>query len=155
MRLWRLSSARRARDFGGGYGLAHSGRWNTPGRPVTYCASVPSLAALEKRAHVRDPRLLPPQVMVEYDVPDDLDVRRVELSDLPGDWARREIDTQKLGDNWLDSATADLLVVPSVIVPIASAPDRNVLVNHRRSETSRITIVAMIPFTLDPRLFAA
>ena len=26
MRLWRLSSARHARDFSGGYGLLHSGR---------------------------------------------------------------------------------------------------------------------------------
>jgi RES domain-containing protein len=122
---------------------------------VTYCASVPSLAALEKRVHVADPNLLPPQVMVEYEVPDDLAVHRVELSDLPADWVRREIDTQKLGDDWLDAATADLLVVPSVVVPIASAPDRNVLVNHRRSGATRVTIVAMIPFTLDPRLFAA
>jgi len=61
MRLWRLSSARRARDFDGGYGLVNSGRWNTTGRPVTYCSTVPSLAALEKRVHVTDPALLPPQ----------------------------------------------------------------------------------------------
>jgi RES domain-containing protein len=47
MRLWRLSSLRRARDFNGGYGLANSGRWNTPGRPVTYCSTVPSITALE------------------------------------------------------------------------------------------------------------
>ena len=72
MRLWRLSSARHAPDFDGGYGLLYNGRWNTRGRPVTYCATVPSLCALEKRVHVVDPALLPDQVMVEYEAPEDL-----------------------------------------------------------------------------------
>jgi RES domain-containing protein len=154
MRLWRLSSARRARTFDGGYGVAHSGRWNTAGRPLTYCATVPSLTALEKRVHVASPHLLPPQAMVEYDVPDDLVVRRIEVHDLPTDWTRREVETQRLGNAWLDAAPEDLLMVPSVVVPIASAPDRNVLINHRRPASARISIVAIVPFTLDPRLFA-
>ena len=83
MRLWRLSSARRARDFDGGFGLHNNGRWNTKGRPVTYCATVPSLSALEKRAHVTDPGLLPDQVVVAYDVPDDIAVHNIEIGDLP------------------------------------------------------------------------
>ena len=153
MRLWRVSSVRRAREFDGGYGLAHNGRWNTAGRPVTYCSTVASLSALEKRVHVGDPGLLPPQAIVEYDVPDDCAVRRIELDELPADWARREVDTQTIGNDWLDAANADLLLVPSVVVPIASAPDRNVLINHRRPATTRMTIVAVTPFTLDARLF--
>src|ERR1700731_4045058 len=75
MLLWRLSSARRATDFDGGFGIFNDGRWNTRGRPVTYCATVPSLAALEKRVHVADPALLPPQVMVAYYLPDGISVR--------------------------------------------------------------------------------
>ena len=81
MLLWRLSSARRAADFDGGFGLFNDGRWNTRGRPVTYCSTVPSLAALEKRVHVADPALLPPQVMVAYDVPDGISVRRIEIDE--------------------------------------------------------------------------
>jgi RES domain-containing protein len=153
MLLWRLSSARRARDFDGGYGLANSGRWNSRGRAVTYCATVPSLAALEKRVHVGDPGLLPPQVMVALDAPDDLALRRIELADLPAGWAAREAMTQQLGDDWLDGIGEALLVVPSVIMPISAAPDRNVLINHRRPETARIAIVDVVPFALDPRLF--
>jgi RES domain-containing protein len=153
MLLWRLSSARRARDFDGGYGLANSGRWNSRGRPVTYCATVPSLAALEKRVHVGDPGLLPPQVMVTLDAPDDLSPRRIELADLPANWTAREAMTQQLGDDWLDGIGEALLVVPSVIMPISAAPDRNVLINHRRPETARIAIVDVVPFALDPRLF--
>ena len=153
MRLWRLSSLRRARDFDGGYGLASSGRWNTTGRPVTYCSTVPSLAALEKRVHVTDTSLLPPQAMVEYGVPDDVPVHNISFDRLPNDWTSREARTQKLGDAWLDECTELILVVPSVIMPIASAPDRNVLINHRHSGSARITITAVTPFTFDLRLF--
>jgi RES domain-containing protein len=153
MRLWRLSSARRARDFDGGYGLYNSGRWNTKGRRVTYCATVPSLSALEKRVHVSDPTLLPDQTMVEYDAPDDVPMRKIEIGDLPVDWAMRETQSQRLGDEWLDQVREAILVVPSVIMPIASAPDRNVLINHRHAAAARIAIVAATPFALDPRLF--
>ena len=153
MRLWRLSSARRARNFTGGYGLLHSGRWNTAGRPVTYCSTAPSLAALEKRVHVTDPSLLPPQSMIEYEVPDDLTQRAVELSALDSDWVHREVDSQRLGDQWLDSIAEPLLIVPSVIMPLPNAPDRNVLINHRHPDTPRIKIVRVVSFELDPRLF--
>jgi len=153
MRLWRLSSARRARDFTGGYGLLHSGRWNTAGRPVTYCSTVPSLTALEKRVHAADPALLPPQSIVEYEVPDDLAQRIIELSDLASDWIRREVDTQKLGDRWLDSITGPLLIVPSAIMPLSNVPDRNALINHRHADAARISIVRVVSFELDPRLF--
>jgi len=153
MRLWRLSSARRAAQFDGGYGISNNGRWNTLDRPVTYCSTVPSLTALEKRVHVTDPALLPPQVMVAYDAPDDITVRRIDVDDLPTDWATQETTTQAIGDGWLDLAAEVLLFVPSVIVPITSAPDRNVLINHRVAEAASIRIAETSSFTLDPRLF--
>ena len=155
MLLWRLASERRARNFDGGYGLANNGRWNTRGRPVTYCSTVPSLCALEKRVHVVDPALLPPQVMVAYEAPDRLAVRKIEISDLSSDWAAREVETQALGDAWLDDGNEALLIVPSVIVPLAAASDRNVLINHRARGVEAIKIIDVVPFTLDPRLFAA
>jgi RES domain-containing protein len=153
MRFWRLSRARRARDLTGGYGLLHSGRWNTVGRPVTYCSTVPSLAALEKRVHVTHPDLLPPQSMVEYDAPDDLQQRTIEPGALASEWVRREVDTQRLGNQWLDSIAEALLVVPSVIMPLSNAPDRNVLINHRHPDVPRIRILRIVSFELDPRLF--
>lgn len=153
MRIWRVSSDRRARDFSGGYGLLNAGRWNTPARPVTYCSNVPSLAALEKRVHVRDPALLPPQAIVEYDAPDDLPRRDINIATLGPHWTTRETDTQQIGDRWLDAATESLLFVPSVILPFANVPDRNVLINHRHVGAARITLVSVTPFTLDPRLF--
>ncbi len=46
-----------------------------------------------------------------------------------------------------------LLSVPSVIMPIANAPDRNILINHRAANVAAIKVEPTTPFTLDPRLF--
>jgi RES domain-containing protein len=153
MRLWRLSSHRRARNFDGGYGLSNDGRWNTRGRPVTYCCTVPSLAALERRVHVSDPALLPPQILVTYELRDDSSKRTIDINELPADWITRETHTQSIGDQWLDSGMETLLFVPSVIVPIANVPDLNVLIDHRVAEAVSIRIADVTSFTLDPRLF--
>ena len=153
MRLWRLSSVRHARDFYGGYGLSFDGRWNTRGRPVIYCSTAPSLAALEKRVHVTDPALLPPQVMVAYDLPDDLASGTIQIADLPSDWTIQQTLTQNIGDSWLDASAQVLLFVPSVVMPIANTTDRNVLINHRVAGAASIEIAEITPFTLDPRLF--
>ena len=154
MRLWRLSNARHAGAFDGGYGILYSGRWNTKGRPVTYCSTVPSLCALEKRVHFNDPALLLSQMMVEYEAPDDLEKTEIRLDDLPADWGRRETHTQRIGDAWLDRHAGALLIVPSVVVPIGTAPDHNVLINHRHRDAERIQIMAAASFTFDPGLFA-
>jgi len=153
MQLWRLSSARHAHDFSGAYGLLHPGRWNTPGRPITYCSTVPSLTALEKRVHVTDPSLLPPLLLIEYSVPDDIPLRAVEYADLTENWISREVDSQQIGDRWLDMGAEALLTVPSAVVPIPRAPERNVLINHRHARSAEIKIVNVLPFTFDPCLF--
>lgn len=153
MRLWRISSERRARDFDGGYGVVNDGRWNTRGHPVTYCSTVPSLAALEKRVHVRDAAILPPQALVAYDLSDDASRRVITIGDLPVNWAARQAQTQLIGDEWLDAAGQLLLLVPSAIVPINDIPDQNVLINHRAPGVDQVKIASITSFSLDPRLF--
>jgi RES domain-containing protein len=154
VRLWRLSNARHARSFDGGFGLISSGRWNSVGRPVTYCSTVPSLCALEKRVHYGSLDLLPPQQMVEYVAPDDLQIGEIGLRELPPNWHGRDLYTRRLGDAWLDGRGGALLRVPSVIVQLPSADDRNVMINHRHPDVGRIEIVDVTPFDLDTRLFA-
>ena len=55
----------------------------------------------------------------------------IALSDLPAEWIARETHAQQRDDQWFDAMTGALLIVPSVVVPLANASDRNVLVNHR------------------------
>ena len=154
MELWRLSGADYAERLDGGYGLANDGRWNTRGRPVTYCSSGPALCVLEKLVHIDDASLLPDDmVFVRYEAPDDLQVQEMRLDDLPDHWRRRDDVTMRLGDDWLDGVSACLLRVPSVIVPIPDTRDRNVLINHRHEDARRITISRIETFRYDSRLF--
>ena len=155
MRLWRLSGAGYADRFDGGYGQRYDGRWSTSGHPVTYCATGPALCVLEKLVHINDPLLLPDDSMlVCYDVPDDLPVDTVDLDRIPPDWLKEQRTTQSMGDAWLRNATAALLRVPSAVVPVAHADDRNVLVNHVHEDVGRISISRIDRFEYDPRLFS-
>jgi RES domain-containing protein len=155
MLLWRLSGTRYARALDGGYGLHFDGRWNTIGHPITYCATSPSLCVLEKLVHIEDPALLPPLTMVTYEMPDDAEIEIVSLDHLPEDWRLREGLTQQMGDAWHQGRSSSLLRVPSAIVPVASSPDLNVLINHAHPAVAAIKIVAADPFVLDPRLFGS
>ena len=155
MQLWRLSGAAFAERFDGGYGLEHAGRWNEPGRPVTYCATGPALCVLEKLVHVEDAGLLPDDTMlVRYYVPDDLHVEESQLAELPGNWRADQRVTRRLGSAWLDRASSCLLRVPSVIVPVPDADDRNVIINHQHQDAARISIARIERFAYDPRLMA-
>ena len=153
MLLWRLSGVAHVRAFDGGYGLLFDGRWNTIGRPVTYCSTSPALCVLEKLVHIEDPRLLPALMMVRYEAPDNLAVETLALTDLPSDWRRREGWTQQRGDQWHSSLSTALLRVPSTIVPVDQSPDVNVLINHNHDAANRISLASVEPFVLDPRLF--
>ena len=152
MLLWRLSGVQHAQRFDGGYGLVSDGRWNTVGRPVTYCATSPSLCVLEKLVHVEDPDLLPPLRMVRYDAPDNLPVETISIAELPDAWTRQESWTQQRGDTWHASLTTPLLRVPSAIVPIDGSPDANFVINHRHRAAGQIRLVKDEPFSLDIRL---
>lgn len=153
MMLWRLSGATFAHRFDGGYGLEHSGRWNERGQLVTYCATGPALCVLEKLVHVEDADLLPDDMMlVRYDVPADLPVEELRLADLPAHWRADQRVTRRVGGVWLDRASSCLLRVPSAIVPIADADDRNIVINHRHRDAAHITIGRIERFAYDPRL---
>lgn len=152
MLLWRLSGARHARAFDGGYGLLFDGRWNLAGAAITYCATSPALCVLEKLVHIEDPRLLPELTMVAYNVPDAAGFDQIGLDDLPQDWRRQEALTQRLGEQWRRTGQHALLRVPSAIVPLEGSPDVNVLINHAHPDSEAIAIRRLAPFSLDPRL---
>lgn len=110
MRLWRLSGSKYARSFDGGYGLRYDGRWNTRGRPVTYCATGPALCLLERLVHIDE---MPDDTMlVCYEVPDQLAVDDVSLDELPRRWRRDQSRTRAIGDGWLQRSSTCLLGYP-------------------------------------------
>jgi len=118
------------------------------GRPCTYAASGTALPVLEKRVHVADPKLLPRLVMVEYHLPDPTPAATIDIGSLPADWIYRQDITQQLGDDWLATASTAILFIPSAIVPIAGAPDLNILINNAHPAVGALTILAKTPFSL-------
>lgn len=152
MILWRLSGLQFARSFDGGYGLLFNGRWNSVGHAVTYCATSPALCVLEKLVHIEDPNLLPPLVMVQYNVPDDLAMTALDLAHFPDDWRQQEGWFQTIGDQWHETHATPLLKVPSAIVPVAGSPDLNVIINHQHPDVQKIEMISTQPFRMDNRL---
>lgn len=155
MWIWRISSASFAERFDGGFGLDQAGRWNDKGRLITYCATGPALCALEKLAHTDDSGVFPDNsFLVRYRVPDDIKMESIDMRDLPEGWQQQQEFSQGIGTAWLDAVSACLLKVPSVIVPVPESDDRNLLVNHRHADASRIEVAEVTKFEFDPRLLS-
>ena len=108
----------------------------------------------EKLTPIEDADLLPDDtVLVRDDVPDDMRVEESPLDALPDRWRVDERLTRLVGNAWLDGASACLLRVPSIIVPIADTEDRNILINYRHRDAARITLSRIEAVACDPGLF--
>lgn len=127
------------------------GRWSPKGIPVAYCASSLSLAVLEQLVHV-DPATLPGDlVAIELEIPEDLILRCLSMTNLPLDWRKEtwKEALQAMGMSWVNDGNEVGLLVPSVIVP----NEQNILLNSRHPDITKVRIVSKNSFTLDPRLF--
>lgn len=151
MRVWRICREPHAADvlLGRG-GLVASGRWHTKGRPVVYASESLALCALEVLVHV-DRDLAPTDlVRVEIDVPDELDVRQADPSDLPANWDATPAPPplQSYGDEWLDSKATPVLRVPSSVID----GEYNFLLNPEHADAHRFAVVSAAGFSFDARL---
>ena len=115
-----------------------------------YCAQSPAAALLEILVHFEiDIQDLPVRYrLLKIDAPDDVQVERVSIEQLPADWLEKIDVTRALGDGWLKKSSAALLSVPSAIVPETF----NVLLNPAHRDAKRIVIVQTGEHAIDPRL---
>jgi len=145
--LWRISNHP---SLAGEGALRPPGRWHSRGRRVVYCAQSPAAALLEILVHFEiEIRHLPVRYrLLKIEAPDDVNVERVSVDQLPADWPDKTEVTRALGDSWLTSVSAALLTVPSAIVPETS----NVLLNPAHQDAKRIVIVHVGEHAIDPRL---
>ncbi len=141
MRLWRL--AREAHSALDGEGARmFGGRWNSPGRPVVYCAGSAALAILEVRVHLDLPLDLLPEDYRLFAIETG---NRAPLDAPPGAWD----DPRGFGDDWLACRRSAIVRVPSILVPEES----NLLINPLHPEAPGIQLVSQRPFQFDTRLF--
>ena len=151
MRVWRVCRKPYAADpLSGRGGLFTSGRWHTKGRRVVYSSESLALAALELMVHV-DREMLPSDlIQLEIDVPDRLEMERVDISALPGKWRSYPAPAapKQLGDDWLAAGSTAVLKVPSGVIP----EEFNMLLNPVHADSRHIRVVAKKTFTYDSRL---
>ncbi len=129
-----------------------SARWHTAGRPVVYLAESPSSALLEILVHLE---------LDEAHRPDTYQMLKVEaLEGLPHEeipsslsegWQHDELETQALGDTWLERGETALFRVPSTITP----ETWNWVLNPRHPQARQLTIVRVGKYPYDGRLWKA
>jgi RES domain-containing protein len=151
VRIWRISNFD---DLSGVGGLKAGGRWHDRGRPVVYAADHPASALLEVMVHLEiDLEDLPTSYqLLGIDVPDNLAVETVSLTDIEGisrDWADDPRVTRGLLRPWFDEARTAMVSVQSVIVPFA----QNYIINPRHKDAGRIRVAHVARYPHDPRLF--
>jgi RES domain-containing protein len=147
MLIWRLTKREHA-DLSGRGGELVGGRWHTRGKPIVYCAENASLSILEARVHLILSVSPSDYVLMKIDLPDDVDALHIGPADLPPDWRDRQDLTQRIGDAWLGERRSLLLRIPSAIVDL----ERNVLVNPKHPEFTRLGVPKIISFSWDDRL---
>ena len=140
-------------EFNGVGGLRGEGRWHIAGTPVIYAANSEPLALLEKLVHRRATAPIAYPLYLA-DIPDGL-IEELAEEDYPRDW--RSIyppdSTRVLGNSWLESLAAVVLLVPSILISgIHGSHNRNCIINPLHPEFNQVKLSGPIAFAVDPRL---
>jgi len=151
MRVFRLSKRKYSKELNG-KGAAKSGnRWNSKGTEIIYTAESPALAMAEVAVHLTLATLPSDYVMIEIEIPDNIIIKEIILKELDEDWNNHppNINTQKIGDEFIDSIKECLLKVPSAVVQ----GDSNYLINPYHTDFKKIKIIEITDFPFDKRIF--
>lgn len=150
MRVWRIAHHRYALDKTCSGAAQFGGRWNPVGMPALYCGGTVAVCALEKFVHLGS-GVLPSQVLVAIDLPDDCDICMPDLDALPAGWddLPTSLAAQRFGAAWLRRAGQLALKVPSAIV----REESNLILNPLHPDYARVALNITRPFVFDRRLF--
>jgi RES domain-containing protein len=144
--LYRISNYA---DLNGRGGELADGRWHTRqrGRRIVYLSDTPALCLLEMIVHVGLEQELPDTYqLLSVEVSDEL-IEKLDPRRLPHSWQLAQGTTQSIGDTWLSSGEAGLLV-PSVIVPVS----QNCLLNPLHPSVAALKPKVIGRFPFDTRL---
>ena len=143
MIVWRLASGRFSPLDGGG-GLVAAGRWNSLGNRIAYTSGNLSLCVLEQLVHIDLEDVPDDYTAFKIEMPDDLPVGTVSLSDLPDGW--HEVDhphCRKVGDQWIQDKATPVLRVPSSVI----LHEPNFLLSPIHPQAQHIQVVEQHLFT--------
>jgi RES domain-containing protein len=117
---------------------------------VVYASSSLALAAVETFVNL-EPNLQPKDlVTVEGDIPDVLEIARVDVKALPANWHEtRDESLRHVGNDWIRAGRTAALLVPSAAI----RGEWNVLLNPAHPDFSKINFREPEPFEFDVRMF--
>ena len=151
MRFWRICRAPYAAESASGEGARlYGGRWNSRGVRVVYASTSLALAAVETFVNL-EPKLRPTDlVSIEGEIPDRLQIERLEISDLSPNWNRsRDESLRRFGDDWIRRGETIGLLVPSAAI----RGEWNILLNPAHTHFHVVTFSEPQPFEFDLRMF--
>ena len=151
MQVFRLARYNRRYDLSGYGAYLYGGRWNLPGTAVLYTAEQRAMALLEALVHLPIEDLPTDMYLLTLEVPDDVTMQQVTVTELPTDWQQLSFPhpTAIMGQQWLQAGSSLALQVPSIILPL----ERNILLNPAHPEFARVKLaMEPEPFFFDERL---
>lgn len=133
-----------------GASMTEGYRWNSLNTKLVYTAESRALATLEVAVHLDLSEDLPAdRYYVEIEIPDDLAVLEVEITDLPDGWDLKPPTTitQTIGDDFVIENEAAILKVPSCIV----LQEFNYLINPNHPDAGKIKVISKTSMAFDSR----
>jgi RES domain-containing protein len=139
--------------FAGLGGLYARGRWTLRGHPVAYTSASISLAVLEYTANYRRRGWVPASVLGRVNIPAEVKIEVVRLSDLPRNWFDPDPPPalQKIGESWLERKAAVALKVPSAVI----VEEWNYLLNPRHPDFKKLSFGKPERYRFDRRVARA
>ncbi len=134
-----------------GASMSEGFRWNSKNTHLVYSAESRALALLEIAVHLDLSEDLPDdRYFIEIDIPDNIKIETLNISDLPSDWAAKPptAKTQYIGDDFVKSKVSAVLKVPSCIIQ----QEHNYLINPHHSDTKKIKVTLQEKLVIDERL---
>jgi len=137
--------------FDGEGAYRYGGRWSSPGVRLSYASEHQSLALLEYFVHLDKDDPPDDLVLAIADIPDELTLERVVVSDLPANWRDPAVPPElaRFGGDFVVQGKHCLLLVPSVLAP----NENNVLLNPAHPGYKKIVVRNLEPLSYDPRMF--
>ena len=151
MEVYRLSRKKFANTLSGKGSAIKGASWNSVGVELIYTAINRSLAMAEVAVHFTLATLPADYVMITIFIPDDISLKRINVSDLPADWNTfpHSVSTQKIGDQFVSENKHCALQVPSVV----TKGDYNLLISPYHPEFVKLKIITIEKFPFDRRIF--
>ncbi|MFC6267638.1 RES family NAD+ phosphorylase [Frigoriflavimonas asaccharolytica] len=151
MKVFRLSKKKYAEELSGKGAAKFGNRWNSKGTEMIYTAESRALEMAEVVVHLTIGTLPKDFMMLEIDVPKEVNIDILDEKNLPIDWNNHppNSSSQKLGDQFIDEMDFCVLKVPSAVVK----GDFNYLINPYHKQFKKIKIVEISNFPFDRRMF--